>query len=165
MNIRNVFCCSATALFLPLVFAAQTPSARDAFWSASDLISVTPNPAVHHNSKPRSNSLAQKTTSAPTTIAPAAGSVNQPQASRESQVSELVAQNGYGAAPHLVRSSETRLGLRCSILLRGNNKEYSEVTPGTVYHSGDHIRLSFLANQSGYFYVIQQGSSGAWSPI
>src|SRR5579862_6929530 len=136
MNIRNVFWCSATALFFPLLFAAQTPSARDAFWSAGDLISVTPNPAVHRNSKPHSKPIAQKTTSVPTTIAPTGGSVNQPQGSRENHVSELVAQNGYGAPPHLVRTSETRLGLRCSILLRGNNKEYSEVTPGTIFHSG-----------------------------
>jgi hypothetical protein len=51
------------------------------------------------------------------------------------------------------------------VLLRGTDNEYAEVTPGTVFHSGDHIRLSFLANEPGYFYVIQQGSSGAWSPI
>jgi hypothetical protein len=155
-------------LLLPAIFAAllpgalfaQAPGARDRFWSASDLISVTPNPAarahprVHANppTKPASgDSIANPSTPA--------------QDSRESQVSELVAMNGYGAAPHLVRASENRLGLRCSIMLRGTDKEYTEVTPGTVFHSGDHIRLSFLANESGYFYVIQQGSSGAWAPI
>jgi hypothetical protein len=73
--------------------------------------------------------------------------------------------NGYGAAPKFVRAAENRLGLRCSVMLRDANSEYAEVTPGTVFHSGDHIRLSFLANEPGYFYVIQQGSSGAWSPI
>jgi hypothetical protein len=64
-----------------------------------------------------------------------------------------------------VRASESRLGLRCSLLLRGPDKEYNEITPGTVFHSGDHIRLSLLANESGYLYVVQKGSSGAWSPI
>jgi hypothetical protein len=34
-----------------------------------------------------------------------------------------------------------------------------------VFHSGDHIRLSLLANQAGYLYVVQKGSTGAWSPI
>jgi hypothetical protein len=92
--------------------------------------------------------------------------VNAPEASRENQVAELVSMNGYGAAPHLVRSAgSSSLGLRCSILLRGADKEYAEVAPGTIFHSGDHIRLSFLANEPGYFYVIQQGSSGTWSPI
>ena len=76
----------------------------------------------------------------------------------------LVAMNGYGAAPHLVRNSENRLGLRCSLLLRGPDKEYTEATPGTTFHSGDHIRLSFLANEPGYFYVIQKARPGRGLP-
>lgn len=98
-------------------------------------------------------------------MAPADGAVNSPENSRSEQVAQLVAFNGYGAAPHPVRNSENRLGLRCSLLLRGPDKEYSEATPGAVFHSGDHIRLSLLANQSGYLYVIQKGSSGTWAPI
>jgi len=146
------------------VSGQQSPGVRDAFWSASDLISVTPNPAAHNRAKTRSSST-QKTMNASGDVTPTVGSVNQPQSSRENQVAQLVSINGYGAAPHLVRSSENRLGLRCSLLLRGPDNAYAEVTPGTVFHSGDHIRLSFLANSPGYFYVIQQGSSGAWSPI
>jgi hypothetical protein len=145
--------------------AQQSPGARDAFWSASDLITVTPNPAAHSSAKKHSSSATSKPNTAPGGIAPAGGSVGEPAASRENQVAELVSMNGYGAVPHLVRSSEASLGLRCSVLLRGADNEYAEVTPGTVFHSGDHIRMSFLANEPGYFYVIQQGSSGAWSPI
>jgi hypothetical protein len=145
--------------------AQQSPGARDTFWSANDLITVTPNPAAHSGAKKHSSSATSKPNTAPGGIAPAGGSVGEPAASRENQVAELVSMNGYGAAPRLVRSSETSLGLRCSVLLRGADNEYAEVTPGTVFHSGDHIRLSFLANEPGYFYVIQQGSSGAWSPI
>lgn len=163
--IRTGFWLAVLLALLPPAALAQTPSARDAFWSASDLISVTPNPAAHARSRTHSNSSAQNTNAAPSTVVPTTGSVSQPGASRAVQVSQLVSLNGYGAAPHLVRASESRLGLRCSVLLRGADNEYSEVTPGTVFHSGDHIRLSFLANQSGYFYVIQQGSSGTWSPI
>jgi hypothetical protein len=149
------------AVLLPGVLAAQSPSARDAFWSASDLISVSPNPAAHARPRTHTTPPPQKTpVSSSSASAPSA-----PQDSRETQVAELVADNGYGAAPHLVRASENRLGLRCSIMLRGPDKEYTEVAPGTVFHSGDHIRLSFLANEPGYFYVIQQGSTGAWSPI
>ncbi|HEY1985560.1 MAG TPA: DUF4384 domain-containing protein [Terracidiphilus sp.] len=159
---------SRKAYWLPILFAALVPnvlhaqSARDAFWSASDLISVTPNPAGHARPKVRT------APSPPRNLASAAdapSSPSQAQGPRETQVAELVATNGYGAAPHLVRASESRLGLRCSIMLRGADKQYSEVTPGTVFHSGDHIRLSFLANEPGYFYVIQQGSTGAWKPI
>jgi hypothetical protein len=78
---------------------------------------------------------------------------------------QLVSESGYGAAPHFVATAADRLGLRCSVLLRSADGNYAEVAPQTVFHSGDHIRLSLLANQPGYFYVIEQGSSGAWTPI
>ena len=159
MGIRNSLFLMAVLALALLTSSAQ--SARDAFWSANDLISVTPNPAVHNRPRAHSSSV-QKGAS---TVAPTGGAVNSPANSRTEQVAQLVAFNGYGAAPHPVRASENRLGLRCSLLLRGPDKEYSEATPGAVFHSGDHIRLSLLANQSGYLYVIQKGSSGTWAPI
>ena len=166
MRVRDDFILLATLALLPVgVSAQQSAGARDTFWSASDLITVTPNPAAHSGARKHSPPTTPKPAPAPGDISPTGGSVNGPQGSRENQVAELVSMNGYGAAPHLVRSSESSLGLRCSLLLRGADNEYSEVTPGTVFHSGDHIRMSFLANEPGYFYVIQQGSSGAWSPI
>jgi hypothetical protein len=159
MQIRN----GLIALLGLASVAASGQSARDTFWSANDLITVTPNPAAHNRARSHPSSPAQKT-SAPA-VTPTTGSVGGPDNSRAEQVAELVAFNGYGAAPHLVRDSENRLGLRCSLLLRGPDKEYNEAAPGTVFHSGDHIRLSLLANQSGYLYVVQKGSTGAWSPI
>lgn len=166
MRVRDDFVLMAVLALVPVgVSAQQSAGARDTFWSASDLITVTPNPAAKNRTRTHSSSTTSKPKAAPEDIAPTGGSVSGPQASRENQVAELVSMNGYGAAPRLVRSSESRLGLRCSVLLRGADNEYAEVTPGTVFHSGDHIRLSFLANEPGYFYVIQQGSSGTWSPI
>ncbi len=166
MRLRDDFLLLAVLAVVPVGVSGQQSGARDTFWSASDLITVTPNPAAHNRTKTHSSSTTQKPPkTASGDISPIGGSVSGPQASRENQVAELVSMNGYGAAPHLVRTSESSLGLRCSVLLRGADKEYAEVTPGTVFHSGDHIRLSFLANEPGYFYVIQQGSSGAWSPI
>jgi hypothetical protein len=160
MAIRDGFLLAVALAAAALTGSAQ--NARDAFWSANDLISVTPNPAVHNRPKVHSPSSAQKSTS---TVTPNGGSVNSPENSRTEQLAQLVAFNGYGVAPHPVRNSENRLGLRCSLLLRGPDKEYSEATPGAIFHSGDHIRLSLLANQSGYLYVIQKGSSGTWAPI
>jgi hypothetical protein len=49
--------------------------------------------------------------------------------------------------------------------LRGLDNRYIEVSSNSVFQSGDHIRLSLLANEPGYIYVIQQGSTGAWSPV
>lgn len=149
MTARNaIFPAAALALFLPCLALSQQLTARDAFWSSSDLITVAPNPAAHKSAPAHSHS--QPAGNAP---------------ERNAQVAQLVAENGYGAAPHLVRTAQDRLGLRCSLLRRGANGEYDEAAPGTVFHSGEAIRLSFLANQAGYFYVIEQGSTGTWSPI
>lgn len=160
MRTVNRFWIPAVLGFFSVAACAQ--GARDAFWSANDLISVAPNPAAH---RPKAHATSTSQMSSSPAVTPTTGAVGSPGNSRSEQVAELVASNGYGAAPHLVRTSESRLGLRCSLLLRGPDKEYVEVTPGTVFHSGDHIRLSLLANEAGYLYVVQKGSSGAWSPI
>lgn len=165
MTARRTFSLTAPLLLLlPWSLSAQQhPAVRDAFWSASDLISVAPNPASHRHSASHARShspSANEAASAAPNRADAAASSATPAAKMQ-----LVSDNGYGAAPHLVRTAENRLGLRCSLLLRDAEGQYAEVAPGTVFHSGDHIRLSLLANEPGYFYVIQQGSTGAWSPI
>jgi len=158
MVLRNVVI--AAAVFA-MVFAgglsAQELTARDAFWSASDLISVAPNPAAH---KPTARANSGGDGSGGTD-----SSHSRRPARANTEVAQLVAANGYGAPPRLVRAADNRLGLRCSLMLRNAGKEYIEVTPGSVFHSGDHIRLSVLANEPGYLYVIQQGSTGAWSPV
>jgi len=161
MIFRNgVLPVAAFAMVFSGVLSAQQLTARDAFWSANDLITVAPNPAAHKLIEPHQQ--ARQSGDAP-------GKTDTGHSGRlprkNTEVAQLVMTNGYGAAPKLVRSAENRIGLRCSVMLRNANNEYTEVTPGSVFHSGDHIRLSFLANEPGYFYVIQQGSTGSWSPI
>lgn len=143
---------------------AQAPSARDTFWSASDLITVTPNPAGHHRDSSHASPSSKKPRSS-VEVSPTVASVGQPGDRSAGARPLLASMNGYGAPAHLVVSAQDRLGLRCSVLRRGENDQYAEVPPDTVFHSGDHIRLSLLSNQPGYLYVIQQGSSGTWSPI
>ena len=136
-------------LFVLGSLSAQELTARDVFWSSSDLIRVTPNPAAH---KPvDSNPHTQKPPVEQTTF--------------QSKAGQLVVQNGYGAAPQVVHTPKPRLGLRCSLLLRGLDNRYVEVPSDNVFQSGDHIRLGLLANEPGYIYVIQQGSTGTWSPV
>lgn len=164
---RSLTLAAALVALFPLALMAQKPSARDAFWSASDLISVTPNPAAHKRAASHSRShpaSAQQSADQPS------GGDRQVAAEEQerpgpAKAVQLVSENGYGAAPHIVRTAADRLGLRCSVLLRGLDGRYVEVAPGSVFHSGDHIRLSLLANEPGYVYVIEQGSSGAWSPV
>jgi hypothetical protein len=146
------------AALLPAGAQQHHASPRDAFWSASDLFTVAPNPARHKPS-------AVKSKAPPTNPAPNDDGIVGEQTTHPKSAVELVSANGYGAAPHLVRASESRLGLRYSVLLRGPDGQYSEVAPGTIFHSGDHIRLSLMANEPGYLYVISQGSSGNWSPL
>lgn len=141
----GLLCCVTPSLL------AQQLTPRDAFWSSSDLVSVGSNPGA----KPRS-AQAQKP----------ATSTARPREARGT-TAQMVAQNGYGEQPHLVRTSlkTQQLGLRYSLLLRGADGSYTETSPDTTFHSGDQLRLSIMSNEPGYLYVIQQGSSGNWSPI
>jgi hypothetical protein len=155
----------AIAVFVPVGVSAQQASPRDTFWSAADLISVTPNPAAARAKTvtPKSHSQPSGNTKNTTELAskPSGGSTQ----SAHTTNAQLVSDNGYGSAPQLVRTAANRLGLRYSLLMRGGDGNYAEVSPGTIFHSGDHIRLSLLSNQPGYLYVIEQGSSGDWKVI
>src|ERR1700687_314090 len=59
----------------------------------------------------------------------------------------------------------TTLGLRYAVLKQSETMRYLEVTPDAIFHAGDRIRLSVMSNQNGYLYIVQQGSSGTWSPL
>jgi hypothetical protein len=133
---------------------SQQSSARNVFWSASDLFQVSENPGA----KPAPNQ-GQPTT--PKKKSPPPGAPH----STPHVDTELVAKNGYGQEPQLVRVSEEQIGIRYALLLRDNTGHYGEVSPSATFHNGDHLRLSIMANQPGYLYVIQQGSSGNWSSI
>lgn len=140
-------CCLAATC---ITAVAQTP--RDVFWSASDLVSVSANPA---GAKRAARPAVHRKPSAP-------------QAGASAHIEpQLVAQNGFGEAPHLVRTSlqNQQIGLRYTLLLSTAGSAYREVLPETVFHQGDHVRLSLMSNEPGYLYVITKGSSGKWSPI
>jgi hypothetical protein len=141
----GLLCCCVTPALV-----AQQLTPRDAFWSASDLVSVSSNPGA------KASRPAQK---------PPTAGMKPRDTTRAS--AQTVAQNGYGAQPHIVHTDlkTQQLGLRYSVLLRGADGTYTETSPDATFHSGDHLRLSVMSNEPGYLYVIQQGSSGNWSPI
>lgn len=56
------------------------------------------------------------------------------------------------------------LGLRYSILKQVNGQTV-EVDPDSVFRSGDRIRLTVQANDTGYLYIVLRGSSGKWTPL
>jgi len=68
---------------------------------------------------------------------------------------------------HLIKAAaETGppLGLRYTIIRRVNGVPV-ETLPDFAFHSGDHLQLEVQTNGPGYLYVVNQGSSGAWTPI
>jgi hypothetical protein len=142
------------AAFGGVTLQSQQPSARNVFWSASDLFQVSENPGAKPAANPGQPPAPRKKP------APPAASHSNAHVD-----TELVAKNGYGQQPQLVKVSDEQIGIRYALLLRDSSGHYGEVAPGTVFHNGDHLRLSIMANQPGFLYVIQQGSSGGWSSI
>ncbi len=151
------------AVMIRPVLSQEGMTARDVFWSSTDLVTIAPNPAAHkhapaHPAPPPSakqNVTAASGGSAPT----------QPTQSSANPLIQRVSDSGYGTPPHFVAQAQGRLGLRCSVMLRDPDGSWQEVPPDHVFHSGDKMRFGLLGNQSGFFYVIQQGSSGEWKPI
>jgi hypothetical protein len=133
---------------------AQQSSARNVFWSASDLVQVSANPGAKPSANPQPPPPPRKR-SAPPADSRSVSHVD----------TVLVAKNGYGEQPQLVRVSQEQIGLRYALLLRDSDNHYGEVSPTSTFHNGDHLRLSIMANQPGYLYVIQKGSTGNWSSI
>jgi hypothetical protein len=146
-----IVCCTATAK----PQEALTP--RDSFWSASDLVEVAANPAaqVKRVSDSNSDGKTKKTSEIPGPAVP------------QKQKAVQIAAKGYGVEPHIVKrnASQQPLGLRYALLKVGGSGELSEVLPETTFHSGDKVKISLMANQPGYIYIIQQGSSGNWRPL
>ena len=69
-----------------------------------------------------------------------------------------------GAKSDKTMSTPRPLGLRYSILKQVGGQTV-EVDPESVFHSGDRIRLSVQANDTGFLYIVLRGSSGKWTPL
>ena len=58
------------------------------------------------------------------------------------------------------------LGLRYNLLLvDSQSSESKPVSSDRVFQPGECVALELEANRSGYLYVLDQGSSGSWSPL
>jgi hypothetical protein len=74
-----------------------------------------------------------------------------------------------GAVPNVrtvsaVLTGSAPFGLRYTILKK-NGDQASEVSPGSVFHSGDRIRLGVDVSDNGFLYIVSQGSSGNWTVL
>jgi hypothetical protein len=120
---------------------AKKLTARELFYSAPD----SPAPA------PKTGKPAAKSKSAPRKSAPAVENA----AASADPSSPVVAVAYKPTGPH------PALGLRYTILKRTGDGQ-SEVNSETEFHAGDRIRLAVEANDDGYLYVVNRGSSGTW---
>jgi hypothetical protein len=128
-------------------------NARDAFWSADDLVGVQPNPAAKTPATKKTPAKKPTTTSRKGTTGSSGVAPDE------------VAAMGYGARPQLVRTANKMLGLRYTMLKEDADGNFSEVLPSTVFHNGDHIRVSVMSNEPGYLYIAEQGTSGEWKTL
>ena len=62
-------------------------------------------------------------------------------------------------------SSPQPLGLRYSMLRINESNVFQEADPDSVFATGDRIKLRVRANDAGYLYVAQRGSSGRWGVL
>jgi predicted Ser/Thr protein kinase len=63
-----------------------------------------------------------------------------------------------------VENASRNLGLRYAMVQQTAGGE-AEVTPDTIFHTGDKVRFLFESNIDGYLYVVQEGSSGKWDML
>lgn len=62
-------------------------------------------------------------------------------------------------------SSDPPLGMRYSLLLSRGNEPYRETQAGSVFQSGDRLKITVESNDEAYLYVIARGSSGVWKVL
>ena len=125
-------------------------TARELFYSAVD----TPAPTAHKAEKPAPKPKPARRKSAPAGEETARG--RGPASSVATQPVPVMNTAYRPQGPRLA------LGLRYTILKKFGGDQPVEVGSGTVFHAGDRIRLSVEANDDGYLYVVNQGSSGTW---
>ncbi len=134
---------------------AQQPgaklTARELFYSAVD----TPAPAAHKGDKPAPKPKPAHHKSTPAVEETASGRAPATPAPTSSQSVPVM------NAAYRPSGPRPALGLRYTILKKSGDQPV-EVGPGTVFHAGDRIRLAVEANDDGYLYVVNQGSSGTW---
>jgi hypothetical protein len=150
---RGIWVCLLAGCSMALYVGAQQDdkklTARELFYSAVD----TPPAAPHKAAKPAAKPKPPSRKSAPDsdqTVANGASSSNG---------AVPVTQAAYRPqGPH------PALGLRYT-LLKKKGEEQAEADSDATFHAGDRIRLAVEANDDGYLYVVNRGSSGTWKVL
>jgi hypothetical protein len=116
----------------------------------------------------RNETVSKAKTQAPPKTATVAqaqpGQSGQPAASASSAAEPAVEERS-DIIPASYSTSTEPLGLRYTLRKKVDDDQFVDVSPNAVFHSGDHIRLGLEVDDSGYLYLINQGTSGAWSVL
>jgi hypothetical protein len=148
---RGIFLCLLAGCSIALNLGAQDDkklTARELFYAAVD----SPTAAPHKPAKPAAKPKPPSHKSAPDSDQTASGS----SAGQGSSGAVPVIQAAYRPqGPH------PALGLRYTILKK-KGEEQAEADGDATFHAGDRIRLAVEANDDGYLYVVNRGSSGTW---
>ena len=64
----------------------------------------------------------------------------------------------------VTQAAQQPLGIRYS-LLRKTRGRFEEVSPESIFHSGDWVRVRIEANRDGFLYVVSRGSGGNWNVL
>lgn len=147
------------------VLAAQEAqiNARDAFFSAADMVAVN-----KQGQAPAKTSRPAKTQPVGTKSDPGKASRPKPELAKSQPVQ--LPPTAATAEAHFRLASESQpeavrpMGLRYSILKK-TASGLMETPADSEFRAGDSIRLSVMGNQKGYLYVIARGSSGVWTPL
>jgi hypothetical protein len=128
---------------------------------------LTPREIFYGQNRPAAKAEAPKAKRAPAPATPPAAS--------PAKSSEDMAHSNPQPAPvkdeaqraKVVNVAETvrPLGLKYTLLKRTEAGEYNQVDPDSTFVNGDQIRLTIETNDSGYLYVVTQGTSRLWKPL
>lgn len=145
---RRIWLCLLAGCSMAWYLGAQQDSkkltARELFYSPVDTAASPPHKASKPAAKPKPPSRKSPPDS------------DQTAAAQASSASVPVVQAAYRPqGPH------PALGLRYTILKR-HGEEQAEADADATFHAGDRIRLAVEANDDGYLYVVNRGSSGTW---
>jgi hypothetical protein len=163
---RSYWACAAIWLGLTSV-SAQTFTAREIFWGAGREAPAKAPPAAATKRK------VVKPVAAVTQPQPAGAESSRDRAAVPSASSPNAPERADTQTPErtdaqyvLSRADAIKpLGMRYSILKRDTSGDYAEVDQDTRFQTGDQIRVLVESNDTGYLYVVQQGTSGKWETL
>lgn len=138
---------------------AKEPSAKEMFWSRQMPYGIQNEKPTPGPSKSRSTAAAVK----PKPTHPA------PVVSEDAAVTSH-ATEGTSTPDHAAQivpvsySPGVPLGLRYTLRQRDGDQT-TDVSADTEFHTGDHIQLSVEVNDTGYLYIVSQGTSHTWTAL